>query len=320
MKKILLQLVAIAMATTLFAQNSPNNGTTKYSNDKPAYVIYNSSGEMIPFSQMFNELLSTQVCLFGELHNDPISHWMELTLVKEFYKAKGRDLVVGAEMWESDNQLLLDETLEQGLVDGPSYMESSKLWPNVETDYLPILQYAKSNKIRFVATNIPRRYARIIYKKGLEYLDSLTPQAKSYFPPLPIHFNLEEGIYKSMAAPFPTDQEYEAMKASGKGGHGAMSSGKPSNLVKAQAVKDATMAHFILKNMKENSFFFHFHGELHSAHHTAIYYYLNHYRPGIKIKTISIIKQEDNMTFDKENIRADYMIVVPENMTVTYNQ
>lgn len=307
----------LLVATISVTFNSYSQTLPQYSNDKPAYVIFNKSGEMVKYSDMIKHLQEAEVCLFGELHDDPISHWMEVNLVKDLYSIYGQKLVVGAEMWETDNQLLIDETF-QGLVDGQSYVESSKLWPNFDTDYLPIIQFAKSKKLRFVATNVPRRYARIIYKKGIEYLDSLSPVAKSYLPPLPIHFNLEEGIYKDMARPFPTDEEYEASKAKAKNSKSPMTNGKPSNLVKAQAIKDATMAYFILKNMKNDSYFFHFNGELHSANNTAICFYLRHYKPNVRIKTISIVKQDNNLEFDKTNIRADFMIVIPNDMSVTY--
>ena len=45
--------------------------------------------------------------LFGELHNNPISHWLQLELTEDLHAARGADLVLGAEMFEADNQLLL---------------------------------------------------------------------------------------------------------------------------------------------------------------------------------------------------------------------
>ncbi len=315
MKRIISAILFLTFAVALVAQNSND----KYCNDNPAYVIFGKDGSYVTYKQMMTDIANADICLFGEQHNDPISHWLKLEIVKGLHAKKGSNLVVGAEMWERDNQLILDEMLVQDLVDGPTYMESSKLWPNVDTDYLPILQYVKSNGLRFIATNTPRRYARLIYKKGPEYLDSLSDLAKSYLPPLPIHYNLNESIYQFMARPFPSDEEWDQMKAEGKLGKGPMSGGRPSNLVKAQAVKDATMGYFIVNNMNKGDFFFHFHGELHSANFTAIYYYINYYAPGYNIKTVSVIKQSDALTLSQENInRADYIVVVPDNMAVTY--
>ncbi len=82
-----------------------------YSNDKPAYIIYNSNGNKVTYSEMLRSVSNVDICFFGELHNDPISHWLELQLVKDLYSLKKGSLVVGAEMWESDNQIVLDEML-----------------------------------------------------------------------------------------------------------------------------------------------------------------------------------------------------------------
>jgi hypothetical protein len=43
------------------------------------------------------------------------------------------------------------------------------------------------------------------------------------------------------------------------------------------------------------------------------------YQPNINIKTISIVKQENIEILENENLkRADFIIVVPEDMSVTY--
>lgn len=93
----------------------------------------------------------------------------------------------------------------------------------------------------------------------------------------------------------------------------------PENLAKAQAVKDATMAHSIVRKTQSGYLFFHFHGEFHSAFYSGIYYYLKLYEPKLNVKTISIVKQEKIDLLEQENLkRADFIIVVPEEMSVTY--
>jgi len=290
-------VICLSFQTLLFAQT--NNL------DKPAYLIYNAKGEIVSYSTMIQTVTKVDVCLFGELHNDPISHWLELEIMKSLYQIKKDSLVVGAEMWESDNQLLLDEAFTNKFYDEAMYIESSKLWPNLKYDYLPLLQYAVKNNLKFIATNIPRRYARMVSKMGIESLDGLTTVAKGYIAPLPIQIDLNEYAYKSMIKDMPSG--------------GNMKMVNPENLAKAQAVKDATMAHFILKNWVKGSLFYHFHGEFHSTFHSGIVYYLKVYNPNIKIKTISIVKQADILKLDTENLnRADFIIVVPEEMSVTY--
>ena len=46
------------------------------------------------------------------------------------------------------------------------------------------------------------------------------------------------------------------------------------NLPKAQAAKDATMAHFILKNFDPNKLFLHFDGSYHSDNYEGIVWWI----------------------------------------------
>ena len=47
-----------------------------------------------------------------------------------------------------------------------NFREEAKLWPNYNTDYAPILEFAKKNELDFIATNIPRRYASMVARNG----------------------------------------------------------------------------------------------------------------------------------------------------------
>jgi hypothetical protein len=91
------------------------------------------------------------------------------------------------------------------------------------------------------------------------------------------------------------------------------------NIAKAQAMKDATMAHFILKNWKQGDCFFHFNGGYHSANHESIVWYLKQANPDLKIVTIATTEQENVEEIDKESLKeADFILVANENITKTY--
>lgn len=269
------------------------------SDDKPAYIIYNSKGEQVDYSEMIKQLKKADVAFFGELHNNPISHWLQLEVTKDLYKAKKADLVLGAEMFEADNQLILDEYLAD-MISKSNFKKEAKLWPNYDTDYQPLVEFAKGNKLDFIATNIPRRYASTVFKKGIEYLDSLPDASKKYIAPLPIKVDLELESYKSML---------EMMR-----GHG-----ENTNFPKAQAIKDATMAHFILKNWKKGQLFLHYNGAFHSDIYEGINWYIKDQRKKTKIATISTVEQDDVSSLLEENKgKADFIICVPSSMTKTH--
>ena len=269
-----------------------------HAQEPKAFVLYTSEGKEISYTKMIEKLSGQDVVLFGELHDNPIAHWMELQVAKSLFVQKSQDLVLGAEMFESDDQLILDEYLS-GKVRGKNFKEEAKLWHNYKTDYKPLIEFAKTNNLRFIATNIPRRYASMVFHQGPDALKSLDKQAKSYIAPLPIKFDLELKCYKDILE---------------MGGEHAN-----ENMPKAQAVKDATMAHFILKNWKKGKTFLHYNGAYHSDNHQSIQWYLEQQNKKLKIMTISSVMQEDISNLEKENFgKADYIFCIPEDMTRTY--
>ncbi|HMJ48795.1 MAG TPA: ChaN family lipoprotein, partial [Ferruginibacter sp.] len=91
------------------------------------------------------------------------------------------------------------------------------------------------------------------------------------------------------------------------------------NMPKAQAIKDATMAYFILKYFVPGSLFIHYNGSYHSENHDGIVWYLQQARPGLKIATVTTVSQKDIKRLLEENKKkADYIICVDEDMTGTY--
>ena len=90
-------------------------------------------------------------------------------------------------------------------------------------------------------------------------------------------------------------------------------------LVKAQAIKDATMAHFILKNYNQGLLFVHYNGAYHSDNYEGILWYLRGERGDLDYGTISTVSQDDVSELSKKNYnKADFIICVDGNMTKTY--
>ncbi len=269
--------------------------------DKPAYRIYNQKGKDIPYTKMVKKLEGADIIFFGELHDNPIAHWLQKELTEDLHASGKKDLVLGAEMFESDNQLLLDEYLA-GMITEAKFEDEARLWQNYKTDYKPLLQFAFQHQVAFIATNVPRRYANLVYREGFEGLDSLSAAAKELIPPLPIAYDPELPGYKAM------------LKMSSMG-HGKVN----ENLPKAQAIKDATMSHFILKNWSPDKQFLHFNGAYHSDNFEGIGWYIKHQSPGLKIMTITTVLQESPDSLEEASAgKADFTIVVPEGMTRTY--
>ena len=272
-----------------------------FTQDKMAYQIFDAKGKTSSWKELLKDCQKSDVVFFGEEHNNPIAHWLELELLKDLFKEKGSDLIAGAEMFERDDQLLLDEYLS-GAIKTKNFEEEAKLWKNYATDYKPLVEFAKANKLPFIGTNIPRRYASVVSSKGLEALDSLGAEAKKYIAPLPIEVDLTLPGYKGMM---------EMME-----GHGGPVS---ENFPKAQAAKDATMAWSVSQHWKKGKIFLHFNGSYHSDNKEGILWYLDKYEPKAKVITLTFVSQESIDTLLEEYLgKADYIIVAPEAMTKTY--
>jgi len=322
---------------------------------KPAYKLFREDGKKVKYEKMAEAAANADIVLFGEYHTNPISHWIQLELTKDLLELKGEALILGAEMFEADNQLIMNEYLA-GQITESKFEEEIRLWKNYKTDYKPLVLIAKENKLSFVATNIPRRYANMVYKKGVVSLDSLSDEALSYIAPLPLEYDTSLSCYKQLMgsgggsmpkatmpndtmtmAAIPDSSMGDSIKPVGDslktigpakkpmgeskmpmgsispmGGHGS------TNLADSQAIKDATMSHFILENWKPGKLFIHYNGAYHSDEFESMNWFLKRANPDLKIVTISTVSQDEIEDLDEESFgKADFILAVPSTMTKT---
>ncbi|MEA1896186.1 MAG: ChaN family lipoprotein [Bacteroidota bacterium] len=270
-----------------------------FKSDKPAYVLYTGEGKVVKYEKMMKELEKADLVFFGELHDDPIGHWLEYEITKDLFESKQQDLVLAAEMFESDVQVILTEYLN-GNISMKSFESEARIWPNYKTDYKPLVEFAKDNELFFVASNVPRRYASVVHKGGFEALDSLSDEAKQFLPPLPVPYDATVKCYADM------------LNMQGMGGH------VNENFPKAQAIKDATMAHFIMKNWSEGKLTIHYNGSYHSNNFQGIIWYIRQSYPDLNILTIANEKQDDLNELNEDNLNiASYIVCVHSSMTST---
>ncbi len=274
-----------------------------FSQDKPAYVIYTANGKKTTFEKLVDASENKELVLFGEFHDNPISHWLQLELTKKMYAEVGSNLQLGFEMFEQDQQALLSQYISGNLT-AKQFKDTMRLWPNYETDYAPIVEFARTNKLFCVASNVQRKYASLLFKKGRKALDTLSLTIKAQMAPIDFKVDTTLSQYREVFT---------------MGGHMGVNMGM--NMVESQAFKDATMAQFILANpgRKEGSVHLHFNGAFHSDFHQGILWYVQQKQPDIRVLTISTVTQEDVRKLDKEHLgRADFIICVPESMTRTH--
>jgi uncharacterized iron-regulated protein len=293
MKPVKLTSILILLVTTF----------QSIAQDFPAYVIYTSNGKKTTFDKLEDATEGKELILFGEFHDNPISHWLQLELTKELFEENGANLQLGFEMFEQDQQELLSQYLTGNLT-AKQFKDTMRLWPNYETDYAPIVEFAKTNKLFCIASNVKRKYASLLFKKGRNALDTLSAEVKAQMAPIDFKVDSSLSQYREVFI---------------MGGHMGVNMGM--NMVESQAFKDATMAQFILANpgRKAGTVHLHFNGAFHSDFHQGILWYVQQKQPNIRVLTISTVTQADVRKLDKEHLgRADFIICVPESMTRTH--
>ena len=290
MKKLLATLTVFAvMLSALSAQAEPR-----------AYALYNRKGKPTKYRKLLREALKADVVFFGETHNDPIGHWLQNELARKLY-AYG-PLTLGLEMLEADQQTALDAYLAGTGTEEAIDEVGEGLWGNWSTDYKPLVDWAKANAVPVVATNVPRRYARRVFQEGLASLADLPAAEQPYVAPHPVPYDATLPGYVRMLEMTP-------------GGHGG------ETFPQAQAIKDATMAHFIARATQQTPGrrVLHLNGSYHSDDFEGIVWYLRQYAPQLRVMTITTVAEQDVRKLSEENMgKANFTIAVPELMTRTY--
>lgn len=280
---MLLRLLLLLMLTTT---------TLASQADPTAYQLYHKKGQKTKYKKLVKAALQADVILFGETHNDPICHWLQNHLARDLGAAG--PLTIGMEMLEADQQVVLDQYLASNAELKDIDAVGEGLWGNFKTDYQPLVEWAKSGNYPVIATNTPRKYARMVFKDGFSALDGLTAEEKALLPPLPVPYD-------------PTLPGYVRMLEMMPGGHGG------ETFPMAQAIKDATMAHFIAANKQPGQRFLHLNGSYHSDDFEGISWYLNKYAPALKILTISTVEAAD-----AKSGKGDFLLVTDGLMGTTY--
>lgn len=271
--------------------------------DFDAYKFYNKNSKKVSPKDLIRDLAGYDVVLIGEHHDNSINHWLEKRITEALFEKKKGQVILGAEMFERDNQPALDSYLA-GKIEAKNLKDSVRLWKNYETDYRPLLDFAKEKKLSFIATNVPRKYASQTSKNGIASLDDLPENEKKYIAKLPIEVTLETPGYKEMKSLM--GDHVDEMKL--------------MNFVSAQAVKDATMAESIFLNLRPGTTFIHYNGDYHSKQYGGIYWYLKKKKPNLKIAVISVFESEKPVLSlpEKDLIPTEFNLIIPADMAKTY--
>jgi uncharacterized iron-regulated protein len=297
-----LQLVvfACAMSAAPFcvqAQTAPTAGS---------YRVYDATGKPATIEQALDAIAASDAVFVGEIHNDQTAHQIELQLLEgtqtrlagDAQKHDARPLVLSLEMFERDVQLVLDEYLA-GLILERQFLAGSRPWSNYQTDYRPLVEFARTHNVPVVAANAPERYVNRVSRLGRDALKVLTPAARGWLAPLPY----------GAASPASTAKFQQAM-AGGMTGQGTHNN---PFLLDAQLLRDATMAHSIAEQLKrqKHALVLHINGSFHSESRLGTPEQLHTYNSHAHTLVITILPVRAGASLDAHQLNGlgDFVFV-----------
>ena len=272
------------VTTFIFIMLMTNFGYAQISADN--YRIYDGQGNPATMNQVIDAVGKSDAVFLGENHDDAVAHYLQAEIFKKTFETygKNRKVTLSLEMFERDVQIVLNEYLKD-LITEKKFLDDSRPWNNYKTDYRPLVEFAKQNKLDVVAANAPRRYVNMVSRNGRESLDQLSPEAKKWLAPLP----------------YAESSDAYAKKFTDLMGGMPSNTQNVSKILESQTLWDTTMAFSIadyLKNNK-NALVVHLNGSFHTENRLGTAEQLLKFNPKLKVLVITIKSEDDFNKFDK---------------------
>lgn len=307
MKRVLLSVVCCFTAFYASAQLSEAN-----------FRIYSVKlDKEVPLNVVAEDLINYDVLLFGEEHNDSVTHFIEKKLFELLYDKYGDNLALSLEMFERDVQPVMNEYL-LGLIKEKHFIKDARAWSNYR-DYKPMVEFAKENSINVICANAAGRYSNLAGRKGQDYLKRLPAESKSNFAPLPYEVATGKYLEKLMGvgehATGVTTDSARAAQAQAMGGF---------DLITAQSLWDATMAYSIAEYKRKYKLkkILHVNGRFHSDEGFAVAWQLGNYNPKLKKMIVSTTSDDKFPKPDWKQYKqyGDYIIITDPSVPRTYKE
>jgi uncharacterized iron-regulated protein len=222
----------------------------------PHRVFDTRARKFIDFEVLAERASRADVVFFGEEHDHLDTHWLEFALLQAVDRRRGT-ATVALEMFERDVQEGLSDYLA-GRTTEDDFLAASRPWPRYRDHYRGLVEFARSRGWPVVASNVPRRIASLVSRRGLAALDSL-PEADRPLVAGGLECQPRGKYFERFSA------ELAGMPSHGTGDTTA--AGRAAQLVRvyqAQCLKDETMAESVARSAVPGSLVIHYNGAFHS--------------------------------------------------------
>ena len=286
------------------------------------YRIYAvAKGKEVTLQEIATDMKNHDVLFFGEEHNDSVTHFLQLEMLKVLHTLYGEQTVLSMEMFDRDVQTVMNEYLDN-LIREKHFTKDARAWSNYR-DYRPMVEFAKTNKLKVVCANAPTRYTNLAGRKGQSALASLPLATRAYYAPVP-YDTASGGYYEKLMnlthGPAPAAGTDTAVKAAPMP---VMMMGN-FNMILAQSLWDATMAYSIAEALKKNKDIkvMQVNGRFHSDEGFGAVTQLRKYRPKVRTLVISATSDDQfpDIDWSQYKSQGDYIIITDPAVPKTYEE
>ncbi len=197
----------------------------------PEEILRLPPGDPITFARLLDDLDPTRIIYLGESHDQIEHHQIQVRMIQAVM-AKGKEVVIGMEMFGRSQQPVLDRW-SQGLLTEEEFLKEVQwetTWGMDYDLYKGILDMAKDHRLKVLGLNSPRDFVRRVAENGTA---KLSFEEKKRLPEMDL-----------------TDREHRAYIASIYKGHGKGSAKDFENFYEAQCLWDESMAESLFEFLK----------------------------------------------------------------------
>jgi uncharacterized iron-regulated protein len=272
----------------------------------PVMRIYDTKTQRdVSFNDLMAAVARADMVFFGEQHDDPATHAAELAVLAGIGQMQ-RPVVLSLEMFERDVQATLDNYLASRISE-KDFLAASRPWDRYAADYRPLVELSRIRGWPVIASNIPRRLASGVSRRGLAHFDSIATADRPFIAadnrcPRDDYYAKFVGVMGGAAShggAAPTDS--------------ATARASVDRFYEAQCVKDEAMGESIARAMAKagsRAILLHVNGAFHSDYRLGTVDRAQRRRPEAKSLVITAVPVPDPVTGNPAAHagKADYLI------------
>ena len=142
------------------------------------YQFASPQGETLSLNALPEQLIDADVVLIGEWHTHSAIHRFQTDFLKARRNATS-NIALSMEQFTREHQDTLNQYLN-GEIGEQVLISKAAAWPNYESDYRALVEFAKANDLDVIAANAPKPFVQCIGRKGLPYLEQLSSEQRDW--------------------------------------------------------------------------------------------------------------------------------------------